>query len=470
MIQYFILGCPCGNHIRVNTEESRKEIRCSQCGKYIKVPPSLGKIDMRTQTLSGSAQDGIVGKILAKRYKILSYLADGAMGRVYRGTDLLLNLSVAIKILKPIYPISQQQEKRFIHEAHIASELVHPGIVMVRNLHRSRRGGYFMVMDLCPGKSLKTILQTRHHLSMDESLEIARQILLALKVAHDKGVVHRDIKPGNIMVEEKENALKVRILDFGIAKVFSKQGGLELQSLTKTGFIIGTTHYMSPEQIIKSSLSPATDIYGVGALLYHLLTGFPPFQGSREKVLRSIVKKNPESIRKVYKKQKYTQHIPLLLDAIILKAMAKDSKHRFSDAQDFIHAIDLCKKQKNIFHFQAFSWIAQSYWGSLDKAIRRLIFFSLFLLALLPVSLYVSKTLKSNSLETKPIETRQTFLKEIVKKFSQEDYNISSIEKLIEEKKYLEAWNWIQEQKKGNQKFFLIYEEREEWLKKMLDR
>lgn len=515
----FILGCPCGLRIQIAENESRREIRCSHCGKYIKIP--VLKSDIKTQTLLSASKDGIIGKILAKRYKISSYLADGAMGRVYRGTDLLLNLPVAIKILKPLYPISEQQERRFIHEAHIASELVHPGIVMVRNLHRSRKGGYFMVMDLCPGKSLKTILATRHHLSVQESLEITRQILSALKLAHEKGVVHRDIKPGNIMVEEKEKGLRVRILDFGIAKVFSTQGGLDLQSLTRTGFIIGTTYYMAPEQIMKTPLSPATDIYGVGALLYHLLTGFPPFVGSREKVLRSIIKKNPRPMREIFAKTPHPQSISFLLDAIILKSMSKEAKHRFSSAQEFIDAIELC--QKNILSLTSLKWIAQSYWGRLDKEIRSAMLVVLAFLFLIPLPIYIKKKISMPVVQQTQIEEalnkeeylrasfllakaqnytkekkleilkkaffsalkeekeknaqqlinlisqeiNNRFLSKILSTFFHEDIKLQQIERYLEQKQFIKAWELCHEELSEEYQVFLAREERKDWLKRI---
>lgn len=345
--KYFILGCSCGAKIQVSSQEERTEVRCPQCHRYVRVPR------WDDVQLPNNIQNRLIGKILENRYRIEAYLADGAMGRVYRATDLTLNIPVAIKVLKTFYSSLEQQEKRFLTEAKIAYELVHPGIVLVRNLHRTRKGVYFMVMDLCPGQSLKDILVFKPRLSIAETIDIGKQLLAALDVAHQKGIIHRDIKPGNIMIEETSQGRKVRILDFGIAKVFSNTAGFVLESLTRPGFIIGTTKYMAPEQVVKTKMSAATDLYAVGALLYHLLSGEPPFSdGNRDKILRDIVRKNPMPLQEIFKQNGYPEKIHWFLDAIILKALQKEPWQRFRNAHEFMQALEIYEQSQ-----QYHSWL-----------------------------------------------------------------------------------------------------------------
>ena len=380
---FFILGCPCGARVEINTDDMHSEVRCKNCLRYLKIPMLTNSIQFTTQNLIANQKDNLIGKILAKRYKIESYLADGAMGRVYRGIDLSFQLPVAIKVLKNSESITEQQEKRFIHEARISALLQYPGIVMVRNLHRSKKGGYFMVMDLCPGRSLKSILEFRHKLSVSDSLEVVHQLLEALKIAHSKGIIHRDIKPANVMVEETEEGMKVRILDFGIAKVFSNNlAGLEFQSLTKTGYIVGTIHYMAPEQILGKTLGVHTDIYGVGALLYHLITGNLLFQGSQEKVLRSIVRDNPKPM----------PNCPLLLNCLVLKALQKQGKHRYANVDEFLQTIDAYRKFSYTSLYDV-KLILETIWHQLNVEIRKMLIIS-FLLVFFLFCFVVSRVME----------------------------------------------------------------------------
>ena len=377
MAENFLLGCPCGNRVKVTAGETRKEIRCPHCSRYIKIPPLHDFFDLTTQSLVSGSKESLIGKILAKRYKIESYIADGAMGRIYRGTDLSLNMPVAVKILKASYLFANRQEKRFLQEAQIASSLAHPGIVSVRNFHRSSKGGYFMVMDLCPGRSLKSILETRQHLDIAEVISIGKQVLAALAVAHARGIIHRDIKPANIMIAGEHQQLQAKILDFGIAKVLSQAGGLQFESLTRTGFIIGTTKYMAPEQILKKQLSAATDIYGLGMVLYEAVAGSTAFDGTREQVLRAILRQPPKSLLRVGGEINQ-QRISRLFDAVIQKALAKNPQKRYQHAEEFITALELCQSQPKL-DWQALKLLAQNYAAHLR---REMIWPGVLLLAL----------------------------------------------------------------------------------------
>ncbi|BBM87507.1 serine/threonine-protein kinase [Candidatus Uabimicrobium amorphum] len=377
----FILGCPCGHKIKVNVKEQRKEIRCQNCKRYIKVPQSP-KL-MTTQTLFSKKNDQMIGKVLAKRFKIESYVADGAMGKVYRGTDLILKKAVAIKILKlDSFPseMRERYEKRFINEARIGLELLHPNIVPVRSVHKTKQGTIFFVMDFCAGQSLRNILIQKKRLPITETFIIAKQILAALQVAHDKGIAHRDIKPGNIMIEYTNGGIKVKILDFGVAKIFSEVSGLEQQTLTKTGYIIGTTRYMAPEQILNKNVGGHTDLYAVGALMYHMICGATPFGGTRQKVLKSILRATPISLKKLCATHLKKDDVPHIVDAIISKALEKDPSRRFKDARTFIQALDY-ENKSNAWQYSLITQVQlHRFFGKLDKKAR--VVLPLFLLIL----------------------------------------------------------------------------------------
>ena len=383
----FILGCPCGHKIKVNVKEERKEIRCQNCKRYIKVPQSP-KL-MTTQTLFSKKNDQMIGKVLAKRFKIESYVADGAMGKVYRGTDLILKKAVAIKILKlDSFPsdMRERYEKRFINEARIGLELLHPNIVPVRSVHKTKQGTMFFVMDFCAGQSLRNILIQKKRLPIAETFIIAKQILAALQVAHDKGIAHRDIKPGNIMIEYTSTGIKVKILDFGVAKIFSEVSGLEQQTLTKTGYIIGTTRYMAPEQILNKNVGGHTDLYAVGALMYHMICGATPFGGTRQKVLKSILRATPISLKKLCATHFKVDEIPHIVDAIISKALEKEPQKRFKDARSFIQALDY-ESKGSVWQYSMIAEVQiQRFLGKLDKKAR--IVLPVFLLILITFITY----------------------------------------------------------------------------------
>lgn len=418
----FILGCPCGHKIKVNVKEERKEIRCQNCKRYIKVPQSP-KL-MTTQTLfSKKNNDQMIGKVLAKRFKIESYVADGAMGKVYRGTDLILKKAVAIKILKlDSFPsdMRERYEKRFINEARIGLELLHPNIVPVRSVHKTKHGTMFFVMDFCAGQSLRNILIQKKRLPIAETFIIAKQILAALQVAHDKGIAHRDIKPGNIMIEYTSTGIKVKILDFGVAKIFSEVSGLEQQTLTKTGYIIGTTRYMAPEQILNKNVGGHTDLYAVGALMYHMICGATPFGGTRQKVLKSILRATPISLKKLCATHFKVDEIPHIVDAIISKALEKEPQKRFKDARSFIQALDY-ESKGSVWQYSLITEVQiQRFLGKLDKKAR----------IVLPVFLLILITFITYFVFVSPSYEKKFLINEAQKMLAAEKYS-SALEFII---------------------------------------
>jgi serine/threonine protein kinase len=334
----YLLGCPCQHKIEVDDGDTRHEIRCPHCHRYIKIPAFDKVAPLLTPR---SRPQEMIGKTLAKRFIITSYLGGGGMGWVYAADDLTLQRQVAIKVLKPNYlsPQFATLQKRFCQEAQLSSHLVHPAIVLVRSLYRSHLGVYFMVMDFSPGQSLRKILDERQCLPIAQAVEIARQILEALQVAHESGIIHRDLKPANIMVEEEGESVQAKILDFGIAKVFAQQHNSV--GYTRSGYRLGSLKYMSPEQLTGQNLDPTTDTYAVGLLLYQMISGTLPFSGNKEKFLHDTLRRDPPLLHKACHAN--VSKPGWLLDAVVAKSLAKKSRRRFCQAQDFAETLRLCQ-------------------------------------------------------------------------------------------------------------------------------
>jgi serine/threonine-protein kinase len=215
-------------------------------------------------------------KVIANRYQLLDLLGEGGFGSVYRAYDMQNKQEVAIKILHFDANKKPEQAQRFQIEAHITAALQHPNILRVFELGQTSEGKLYMVTELLVGAPLDEIL-TIQVLNLPQTFYVLRQATLALKDAHDKAVIHRDIKPGNLFIHKEGNREVVKLLDFGIAKV------LHQDQKTLTGQLFGTPYYMSPEQIYASkSITKASDIYSLGAVAYHCLTGRVPFDGDSQ--------------------------------------------------------------------------------------------------------------------------------------------------------------------------------------------
>ncbi|WP_107249498.1 serine/threonine-protein kinase [Carbonactinospora thermoautotrophica] len=255
--------------------------------------------------------------LLGGRYQLKERIARGGMGEVWRANDLALGRDVAVKVLRPEIVDDPLFLERFRNEARNTALISHPGIAQVFDYGEDRRYAY-LVMELVPGEPLSALLMKEGALSVDRTLDIIGQAALALQAAHDKGVVHRDIKPGNILVMPNG---QVKLADFGIAR------GLGTQTLTQTGRVMGTPHYFSPEQSAGQRATPASDIYALGVVAYECLSGRRPFDAATPVALAlAHLREEPPPL---------PDHIPAGVRALVARAMAKDPAQRPASAAHF---------------------------------------------------------------------------------------------------------------------------------------
>src|SRR4051812_46370188 len=258
-------------------------------------------------------------RVFANRYELGEAIGHGGMADVYLAHDRLLDRRVAVKVLSPQFASDPTNVERFRREAQAAAGLSHPHIVAVYDWGEED-GTSFIVMEYVPGQTLREILQTYGRLGPVDAARIAAEIADALSFAHVNGVVHRDVKPGNVLVTPQG---QVKVTDFGIARAETSE------PLTKTGAVLGTATYFSPEQAQGFSLDGRSDVYALGVVLYEMLTGVAPFTASSPvSVAYKHVREAPAPPSKL------VPDLPGAMDRIVLTAMAKDLDRRYASAQD----------------------------------------------------------------------------------------------------------------------------------------
>jgi serine/threonine protein kinase len=254
--------------------------------------------NFETTIPGGGKAGGLIGSTIDGKYRVDSKLGEGGMGAVYCATRLLIGDVVAIKVLHIEQGADQQAIERFRREAQAAARLKHHNVVTIHDFGVTNKNLAYLVMELVEGESLRSIIKQQGPLAPSATAEIVSQVCAALEEAHQRHIVHRDLKPDNIIVTTSQTGLRVKVLDFGIAKL--RDLPVTADSLTQTGTVLGTPRYMSPEQCMGEEIDGRSDIYSLGIILYEMLSGVVPFNStSLTALIMQQVSQPPPSLRAI---------------------------------------------------------------------------------------------------------------------------------------------------------------------------
>jgi len=316
------IKCP-----KCQTDNPDTQKFCGECA----APLQPSKDISFTKTLEIPIRDLAKGSTIAGRYEILEQLGRGGMGEVYRVRDITLDEEMALKLLKPDIASDKIMIERFRNELKLARKITHKNVCRMHDFHEEE-GTPFITMEYVAGDDLKSRIRKRGKIPVEEALIIARQVTMGLMEAHELGVVHRDLKPQNIMIDKKGNA---KIMDFGIAR------SVEAPGVTTTGMIVGTPDYISPEQAEGEEADQRSDIYSLGIILYEMVTGSVPFKGE---TALSVAIKHKTQIPADPKK--LNPEVSEDLSRLILICIEKKRERRYQSAEELLS--DLVKIEKGI--------------------------------------------------------------------------------------------------------------------------
>ncbi|GAC1553883.1 MAG: hypothetical protein PVS3B3_14320 [Ktedonobacteraceae bacterium] len=273
-------------------------------------------------------------EVLGERYQLQEPIGRGGMATIYRGRDMRMERIVAVKVLREVYSTDPKFVTRFQREAKAASALQHPNIVQVYDYGQSD-GNYFIVMELIEGADLRRYLRSRGVLAIDRAIIIAHDVALGLGAAHRRGIVHRDVKPQNVLVGRDGS---IKLTDFGIASVYKD---INAERLTTTGMTLGTVQYYAPEQAQGEIVSPAADVYALGIVMYEMLTGRTPFDGDTPvAVAMQHIQDAP------IPPTQYNPNIPQVLEDIIMRCLEKVPEMRFRDGSTLARALEVLGEEE----------------------------------------------------------------------------------------------------------------------------
>jgi serine/threonine-protein kinase len=290
---------------------------------------------MAASSPPSSDEQFAIGSVLDGRYRIDGVLGTGGMGRVYRAEHTKIGRSVAIKVLHAAMGRNREASQRFQREAIASGRLDHPNIVGVSDFGVLDDGACYLVMEILEGESLGDRLARDTRIHWSEAINILRGVLYGLRHAHERGVVHRDIKPDNVYLAHKDGDPVIKILDFGIAKLYA--GSDDDPASTRAGLTVGTPAYLSPEQAVGGAITPASDLYSASIVLYEMLAGRAPFEDRDPlAMLGAHVSRRPPRFAVIAP----GVDIPPALEAIIQRGLVKTAADRISTAADYLAILE----------------------------------------------------------------------------------------------------------------------------------
>ncbi|HET7632197.1 MAG TPA: serine/threonine-protein kinase [Gemmatimonadaceae bacterium] len=301
---------------------------CPQCGTEYELDQRFCPKDGTTLRMQGSEND-LVGSIIADRYHVLRKLGEGGMGQVYLAEHVKMGRKSAVKVMNPGMVNDADAISRFNREASNASRINHPNVAAVYDFGETGEGLIYLAMEFVEGPPLTKLIEQLGALPPLRAADICRQAADALSVAHDMGIVHRDLKPDNIMVaKNRDGSDLVKVVDFGIAKAADN----EAQKVTKTGLVVGTPEYMSPEQLAGDKLDGRSDIYSLALVAFNMLTGKLPFpsESAQEAMIMRLTDK-PRPLAEMKPDTAWTDEVQAVMD----KALERDAAQRYQGAAQF---------------------------------------------------------------------------------------------------------------------------------------